>query len=108
MILYLEEAVADADGNVRTRASSDGIPLKVWVAPVGQSGTAARRAEQDNEGYETERVLRMRLLRKDSGLDIGAQSKILLDGEMWSVFGDVTHYRANRRTAHKDFTLRRS
>lgn len=108
MILYLEEAVPDADGNVRTRASSQGIPLKVWVAPVGQSGTAARRAEQDNEGYETEKVLRMRLLRKDSGLDIGAQSKIVLDGDTWSVFGDVTYYRANRRTAHKDFTLRRS
>lgn len=108
VILYLEEAVRDSDGNVRTRASSSGIPLRVWIAPVGQSGTAARRAEQDNEGYETEKVLRMRLLRKDYHLEVGAQSKVLLDGKMYSVFGDVTHYRANHRTAHKDFMLRRA
>lgn len=108
VLVYLEEAVEDRDGNIRTRASDTPTPLKVWLAPVSQSGTSARRAEQDNEGYETEQVLRMRLLRKDMGLNIGAQSKVELDGEMWSVFGNRTKYRASNRTHHHDYTLRRA
>lgn len=108
VLVYLEEAVEDRDGNIRTRAAKEPTPLKVWVAPIGQSGTSARRAEQDNEGYETEQVMRMRLLRKDHGLKIGAQSKVLLDGQVWSVFGDRTMYRGSPRTKHHDYTLRRA
>lgn len=108
VLVYLEEAVEDRDGNIRTRASKEPTPLKVWVAPVSQSGTSARRAEQDNEGYESEQVLRMRLLRKDEHLKIGAQSKVLLDGQIWSVFGDRTVYRGSSRTHHHDYTLRRA
>lgn len=108
VLVYLEEVVEDRDGNIRTRASKEPTPMKVWIAPVSQSGTSARRAEQDNEGYETEQVLRMRLLRKDMHIKIGAQSKVLIDGEMWSVFGDRTRYRASDRTRHHDYTLRRA
>ena len=108
VLVYLEEAVEDRDGNIRTRAAKEPTPMKVWLAPVSQSGTSARRAEQDNEGYETERVLRMRLLRKDMGVKIGAQSKVEIEGEMWSVFGDRTQYRASNRTHHHDYTLRRA
>ena len=108
VLVYLEEAVEDRDGNIRTRASAEPIPLKVWIAPVSQSGTSARRAEQDNEGYETEQVLRMRLLRKDHGLKIGAQSKVEFEGRVWSVFGDRTEYRGSPRTYHHDYTLRRA
>ena len=108
VLVYLEEAVTDKDGNIRTRASKEPTPLKVWISPVGQSGTSARRAEQDNEGYETEQVLRMRVRRKDMGLKIGAQSKVLIDGQLWSVFGDKQYYRASRRTGHYDYSLRRS
>lgn len=108
VLVYLEEAVEDRDGNVRTRASDTPTPLKVWIAPLSQSGTSARRAEQDNEGYETEKQVRMRLLRKDMGLKIGAQSKVVLDGQLWSVFGDRTVYRASGRTGHHDYLLRRA
>lgn len=108
VLVYLEEAVEDRDGNIRTRASSTPTPMKVWIAPVSQSGTSARRAEQDNEGYETEQVLRMRLLRKDMGLNIGAQSKVEIDGEVWSVFGNRTRYMGSDRTRHHDYTLRRA
>lgn len=108
VLVYLEEAVEDRDGNIRTRASKTPTPLKVWIAPVSQSGTSARRAEQDNEGYETEQILRMRILRKDHGLRIGAQSKVEFDGQVWSVFGDRTVYRGSSRTEHHDYTLRRS
>ena len=108
VIVYLEEAVEDRDGNIRTRASKVGTPMRVWLAPISQSGTSARRAEQDNEGYESEDNLRMRLLRKDHGVNIGAQSKVEIDGDLWSVFGNRTEYRASSRTAHHDYTLRRS
>ncbi|OIR43204.1 hypothetical protein [Corynebacterium sp. NML120713] len=106
--VYLEEAVTDRDGNIRTRPSKEPVKLKVWLAPVGQSGTSARRAEQDNEGYETEQVMRMRLRRRDHGVHIGAQSKVVFDGQTWSVFGDRVIYRGSARTKHHDYTLRRS
>lgn len=106
--LFPEEVVTDRDGNIRTRASKTPVPLKVWIAPVGQSGTSARRAEQDNEGYESEKVLRMRLLRRDHGLAIGAQSKVRFEGNMYSVFGDVTEFRGSSRTRHFDYMLRRA
>lgn len=108
VLLYLEEAVVDKDGNIHTQPSKTPIPLKVWIAPLSQSGTSARRAEQDNEGFETEQVLRMRLRRQDHGLHIGAQSYIEYEGQRWSIFGDRLIYRGSPRTLHHDYTLRRS
>lgn len=107
-ILYPEEAVTDADGNVRTRAASEGIPVRLWIQPQGQSGTAARRAEQDNEGYEIEQVLRVRFARRFEHLEVGAQAKIEIEGQVWSVFGDVVKHLGSPRTRHKVYTLRRS
>lgn len=106
--LYQEEVVTDEDGNTRTRASDTPIPLWVWLQPQGQSGTAARRAEQDNEGYETEKVMRMRMVRSNSHIIIGAQAKIKWDGQTWSVFGDATPHMGSPRTAHSFYHLRRS
>lgn len=106
--LYPEVAVEDRDGNIRTRASDTPIEMDVWIAPLAQSGTSARRAEQDNEGYETEQVYRMRVLRKDMGTDIGAQSKVEWRGEMWSIFGEELRFNGSPRTAHHDYTLRRA
>lgn len=106
--LYQEELVFDKDGNAHTQAAKVPTPLRVWLAPIGQSGTSARRAEQDNEGFETEKVMRMRLLRKDHGLEIGAQAKVVFEGQEWSVFGDRTKYMGSPRTAHHDYMLRRA
>lgn len=106
--VFLEEVVTDKDGNTRTRASKTPVELEVWLAPVGQSGTSARRAEQDNEGYETEKVMRLRMLRKNHHIILGAQSKIRWNDQTWSVFGDVTPYMGSARTAHHDYMLRRA
>lgn len=106
--IFPEEMVLDRDGNKRTRASDVGVPRKVWIAPLNQSGTAARRGEQDKEGYETEKVVKMRLRRSDPILEIGAQSKVLWDGQMWSVFGDPARYKATPRTSYQAYTLRRA
>lgn len=108
VLLYPEEVVTDVDGNVRTRAAKEPIPLRVWLAVQNQSGTASRRAEQDNEGFETERVMRMRVRRQDEHIEIGAQAKIEWEGKMFSVFGDAIPYIGSPRTRHMDYTLRRA
>lgn len=108
VLLYPEEVVTSPDGNTFTRASKEPIELEVWLAPVSQSGTASRRAEQDNEGFETEKVMRMRMLRKNHHIQIGAQSRVVWRGQRWSVFGDATPYMGSSRTAHQDYMLRRS
>lgn len=106
--VFPEVQDTDKDGNVRTRASKTGFPAKASIYPLNQSGTAARRAEQDNEGFETETVLRMRLVGEHRFLVLGAQSVIEWDGARWSVFGDVIKQDATPRTAHYLYTLRRS
>lgn len=108
ILLYPEEVTISRDGNVQTRAAKEPVKLRVWLAPVGQSGTSARRAEQDNEGFETEKVMRMRIPRANQDIEIGAQSKIVWRGQTWSVFGDVTDYIGSPRTAHRDYMLRRA
>lgn len=108
VLVYLEEDYYDRDGNVRTRASKTPVKLRVWLSTLNQSGTAARRAEQDNEGYESEKVLRMRLRRKDEDLVIGAQSKVVYNDCVYAVFGDRIEYIGSPRTRHYDYTLRRS
>ncbi|MGW1740032.1 hypothetical protein ACWCPQ_14610 [Nocardia sp. NPDC001965] len=104
--VFLEESVTDADGNTRTRASADGIPAFGRFQVQGQSGTSARRAEQDNEGFETEKVYRVRFARPFPHA-LGAQSQIEWRGERWVIFGDISRYTNSRRTAHVDYTIRR-
>lgn len=106
--LYPEIVVTDMDGNVRTTQSDEPIRIRVWLSVMNQSGTASRRAEQDNEGFETEKVLRMRPCRQDQDIPIEAQSQIVWNGDRYSVFGDVSLYMGGPRTAHKVYTLRRS
>lgn len=108
VLLFPEEVTISPDGNVQTRAAKEPIKIPVWLAPVGQSGTSARRAEQDIEGFETEKVMRMRVPRSHEHIEIGAQSKIVWEGQTWSVFGDVTEYMGSPRTAHRDYMLRRA
>lgn len=108
VLLFPEEVVIDMDGNIRTRAAQTPIPLKVTLQVQGQSGTSARRAEQDMEGFETEQVLRMRLRRQDEHIVIGAQSKVQWGDRMYSVFGDARPYMGSDRTKHKIYTLWRA
>lgn len=108
VVLFPEEVVVDEDGNTRTQASKVGIPLRVTLQPWGQSGTSARKREQDLEGFMTEKVYRMRLRREDSHIVIGAQSKVLVGDKLFSVFGDATWYMGSPRTRHVDYALWRS
>ncbi|AEV52155.1 head-to-tail stopper [Rhodococcus phage WC1] len=108
VFIYMEEVVEDRDGNKRSRPSKTPIRVdNVSLQPVGQSGTSARRAEQDNEGYESEQVFRMRLPRSCK-LVPQAQSEVIWKGQRFAVFGDAKPYNGSDRTRHNDYSLRRS
>ncbi|QLF84895.1 head-to-tail stopper [Gordonia phage Epsocamisio] len=101
--------VIDDDGNKFTKPSATGIEAIARFQVANQSGTSARRAEQDNEGFESEKVYRMRFPRsftKEQGI-IGAQSKIVWRGQTWAVFGDATVYNGSEATARVDYTVKR-
>ena len=106
VIVYPEEAVTDMDGNTRTRPSQTGIPLKARIQVQGQSGTSARRGEQDNEGFETEKVYKIRFPRSVTQI-FGAQSEIEWRGVRWAMFGDANFYTGSRRTSHQTYSMKR-
>ena len=92
--VYPEELVIDSDGNKRTRPSTTGIPALARLQVANQSGTSARRAEQDNEGFESEKVYRMRFPRsftKEHGI-LGAQSQIEWRGQVRHPLSGETRY----------------
>lgn len=106
IVVFPEEVVTDVDGNTQTRVSKTGIPVWARLQPVGQSGTSARRAEQDNEGFESEKIYSLRLPRAYQCL-MGAQAQIEWRGKRWAVHGDATVYTNSPATAHSTYTLRR-
>lgn len=105
--VYLEEEFTDPDGNLMTRASTTGITTSATVQISQASGTSARRAEQDNEGFETEETYKVRFPRSFPHI-LGAQSKIEWQGRLYSVFGDVQRYNGSDRTAHSWYAVRRT
>jgi uncharacterized protein YtpQ (UPF0354 family) len=106
IIIYPEEVVTDVDGNTQTRASKTGIPAVARIQPVGQSGTSARRAEQDNEGFETEQFYRLRLPRKYT-CHMGAQAQVDWRGKRFVVHGDAILFTNSPATSHSLYMLRR-
>ena len=107
--VYPEVLVVDSDGNKTTRPSPTGIPAIARLQVANQSGTSARRAEQDNEGFESEKVYRLRFPRsftKTYGV-LGAQSQILWKGKRWVVFGDATEYNSSPALQRVDYTIKR-
>lgn len=107
--VYPEELVIDEDGNKFTRPSTTPINAIARLQVANQSGTSARRAEQDNEGFETEKVYRMRFPRsftKQYGI-LGAQTQIEWRGERWVIFGDATVYDSSPALARVDYTIKR-
>lgn len=106
VIVYPEEVVTDIDGNLRTQPSPFPIKLKARLQVQGQSGTSSRRQEQDNEGFESEKVYTIRFPRSFT-MELGAASKIEWRGERWSLFGDVNRYTSSSRTAHQTYTIKR-
>ncbi|MGB5794543.1 MAG: hypothetical protein WBH51_01980 [Mycolicibacter algericus] len=110
VVVYPEEVTIDADGNTKTRPSKTGIPARARLQVQGQSGTSARRAEQHDTGFESEKVYTVRFPRSftaEHGI-LGAQSQIEWNGQRWAVFGDANRYNGSRRTQHVEYVIRRS
>lgn len=105
--VYPEELWTDEDGNELTRPSSSGIQTRACIQLLAQSGTSARRAEQDNEGFESEEVYRLRLPRSFTTV-LGAQARVDWRGQYWAVIGEVRRYNGSRKTRHFDYVIRRT
>lgn len=113
VVLYPAESFLDDLGNTLLRPAAVGIPAKAEIQPARQSGTSARRAEQDNEGYESEETYRMRFARRvppevAAVLPLGPGSQVRWKGKLWSLVGHPTEYEGSRRTAHTDYQIRRT
>jgi hypothetical protein len=107
--VFPEELRIDSDGNKFTGPAKEGIPAIARLQVANQSGTSARRAEQDNEGFESEKVYRMRFPRsftKEHGI-LGAQSQIEWKGKRWALFGDATEYDSSPALSRVDYTIKR-
>ena len=104
--VYLQETVIDEDGVTRTRPSSTGIPAMARIDPQNQSGTSARRSEQDNEGFESEEVYSLRFPRGFHHV-LGPQSQIEWRGARWAVFGFPAIYSRSPATSHVEYTIKR-
>ncbi|AGK87498.1 head closure Hc1 [Mycobacterium phage HINdeR] len=116
VVVYPMVVGKDTDGNDKTYPSEVGIPTKARIQVLGQSGTSSRRQEQDNEGFESERVYMIHFTRKfdrQHGV-VGMQSVIEwgtnhVTGEplKWSLFGEPAFYTGSRRTQHVGYTMKR-
>lgn len=104
--VYPEVEWFDTDGNRMTGPAKTGFSLRVMIQPMPQSGTSARRSEQDNEGFESEQSYRMRVLAGSPKLE--QQARLDWNGEWWSIVGPPVQYRGSSRTAHTDYTIRRT
>lgn len=107
ILIFLEEAVFDEDGNIQTRPSKVGVPTKARMQPLGQSGTSSRKQEEDVEGYESERVYSLRLPNSWPHGEVGTQSRIEWRGEYWALFGPPVRYVSSPRTSHITYTIKR-
>jgi hypothetical protein len=110
IVVYPQEVFEDDLGNTLIRPAAVGYEAKAEIQPARQSGTSARRAEQDNEGYETEETYRMRFTRyhDSTHAPLGQGSQVEWKGKRWSVVGFPTEYMGSSRTAHIDYMIRRS
>jgi hypothetical protein len=110
ILIFQAEDFEDELGNILIRPSAVGVPARAEIQAARQSGTSARRAEQDNEGYETEETYRLRFTREydrtHEEMRPGAQ--VEWRGKRWSVVGYPTPYMASHRTGHKDYQIRRT
>ena len=110
VIVYPEEDYYDKDGNHMVRASATGFPAVARFQVQGQSGTSSRRAEQQDEGFESEKVYTVRFpnwFTTQYG-ELGAATQIEWRGERWSLFGDVNRSNGSPRTRHDWYRVRRA
>ena len=106
--VYPEIQTTDRDGNTITKADLfNPVQALVRIYPAAQSGTSARRAEQDNEGFESEEVYKLRFVRGQE-FEPGPQAQLDWNGARWSFIGYPIRYNGSARTRRLEFTIRRT
>lgn len=108
VVFYQEESYTDPDGNPSRRASSTPTTISNCVVQlVAQSGTSARRTEDNNEGFDSEQVYRLRPPRSFTTI-IGMHARVVWNGQEWAVFGKARRYNGSDRTKHIDYMIRKN
>lgn len=107
IVVYQQIATTDRDGNIILKPSAVGTPTIATIQLLAQSGTSQRRAEQTNEGYETEETYRLRLPRSFPYV-LEAQAQVEWNGLRWSIVGKVRRYNGSNKTRHLDYMIRRA
>lgn len=107
VIVHADAESTDSDGNPSRVPSPVGVPMTVMIQPRPQSGTSARRAEQDGEGFESEEIYRMRF-RRGEDMDLGPESYVVWRGDKWTIAGWPLRFRGSSRTEHSDYVLKRT
>jgi hypothetical protein len=107
--VYHDEVFTSPDGNIMHRPSTTDVDVidNCAVQVAAQSGTSARRAEQDEEGYNTEEVYRFRPPRSYTRR-IGFNAQALWRGKRWAIIGMPKEFNGSDNTFHTDYTLRRT
>lgn len=107
--VYHQETFTSPDGNPMYRASTTDVEVitNCVVQLSAQSGTSARRVEQDEEGYDTEQVYRFRPPRWYAR-KLGFQAQVEWRGVRWSIIGHPKEFNGSDNTFHTDYTLRRT
>jgi hypothetical protein len=105
VIVYPEEVVTDADGNIRTQPSQVGFPARARIQPQIAAG-GFRGAASMGEGFEGTQLYTLRFPRSFKHI-LGAQSQIEWMGARWVIHGDAAHFHNSRATAHHTYTIKR-
>lgn len=110
VVVYPQVETTSRHGNTTTKASDTGYPTTARIQIASSSGTSARRAEQDNEGFESEVFYRIRFPRSFNATHgiLGMQSQIEWEGKRYGVFGIPQRYMGSARTAHVEYLMQRS
>ncbi|WP_078344836.1 hypothetical protein [Mycobacteroides chelonae] len=110
VVVHPQVDVVNRHQNTTTKASDTGIETPARIQVASSSGTSARRAEQDNEGFESEVFYRIRFPRSfdnEHGI-LGMQSQIYWEGKKYGIFGIPQRYMGSPRTAHIEYLMQRS
>jgi hypothetical protein len=104
--IYLSYPVSDPDGNTVYKLSDTPIETLAVIQLQSQSGTSARRAEQQSEGFESEEIYRLRLPRSFT-TTLDSHAVVVWRGQTWAVDGKPKLYNGSDRMAHVDYGLKR-
>lgn len=107
VVIYPEITGYDDDGNPTRMPSKEGIEAGATMQHYGQSGMAARFADDPQIGFETEEMYRMRLPRSFKQV-LGPRSEVVWDGKTWSVFGHPRVFTGSPKTAHYEYLVMRN